>query len=198
MKKARKTAPRTRTTNAEIRKEVEDPWSRTRFVGLMHPDVRRDQQLLERVLPDSFPESELGRLHLALETIAASFGIDPNSPNWLGETLFNLALEHPFLSIVERGRGRRKNDPRQVAQERAFLRFVFKEKQHIEATLGRKLSLHAMARKFAFAHSRIKDPRSGRSGLFPDGEAGDPVRAIYRRILSYKAKHPDLVPRDAV
>ena len=160
-------------------------------IGLEWPEYARDKQVLRRVLPEGFDDKNYSRLLKYLESVAVSFDVRPRGPNWLAETMFHLALEHTFLGITKRGRGKSSPRPVEIEIERRALKLFFRMKAKFETTKGRRLS----RRKVVKALCRIHDDfyEDDPSVLFPKGLPQYPEEALYDRISQLMKNHPDIV-----
>lgn len=127
----------------------------------------------------------------ALEVIARFYEVDTTKEGWLTEIMFMLALEHPH---VVGKRKRAKGRPRSIekfANDRSFLKFVFKLKSMLSEAQGRRVSFRHVALKLAVLEIVGRDQTSVLEAM-KSTEAEDKARKLEKRIVELRKLHPDI------
>jgi len=130
----------------------------------------------------------------ALETIARFYEVDTTEKGWLTEIMFTLALEHPHVVGLRKRANGRPRSIEKFANDRSFLKFVFKLKSMLSESQGRRVSFRTVALKLAVLEIVERDQISVLAAM-KSTEAEDKARKFERRILDLRKLHPDIEAR---
>ncbi|MBS3850203.1 hypothetical protein KD146_16000 [Devosia sp. BSSL-BM10] len=190
-KKPIKFSPQNRKNRPTPPLPMVDPADNPMAPGIMHPEYKRDLRLLDRVLPEPISQTVRKKLPTALRTVAIAYGVDTSSTHWIAETLFHLAIENPILGITERNRGYQHGHPFEVADDRNWLRFVFREKAAVELDLRKTISIRELAAKITILENLAGGKKFNEIDTTSQ-EFADNRRRIYERILGLRKAYPDI------